>query len=118
MKLPFLPLRNWAETDEAGDAELSNIILPVSPEEALRRLEAVVSALPRWRVEETDAGTGQVYLTRRTFLFHFVDDIHLRLEAVPDGTRLRGRSQSRLGRTDLGQNRRNLRQLITALRRL
>ena len=75
-----------------------------------------MSLLPRWRVEEADAGTGQVHLTRRTFLFRFVDDVRLQLEAVPGGTRLRGRSQSRVGRTDLGQNRRNLKQLIRRLR--
>src|SRR5438034_5489973 len=36
------------------------------------------------------------------------DLIRLRLEPVPGGTRLRGHSQARLGFTDLGQNRRNL----------
>jgi len=116
MKRPFLTLRNWAELDEPGDAELSHIVLPVPPEETLRRIEAAVATLPRWRVEHADAGTGQLHLTRRTRLFRFVDDIRLRLEAVAGGTRLHGRSQSRVGRIDLGQNRRNLKQLLAALR--
>ena len=116
MKLLFLNLRNWAETDEPGDPELSNIVLPLTVEETLRRIEAVVGTLPRWRLEKVDLATGEIHLTRRTRVFRFVDDIHLRLEAVPGGTRLRGRSQARLGFTDLGQNRRNLKALIGALR--
>ena len=116
MKLLFFTLRNWAETDEPGDAELSNIVLPLTLDEALCRIEAVVPTLPRWRVEKADAATDEVQLTRRTRLFRFVDDICLRLEPVPGGTRLRGRSQARLGFTDLGQNRRNLKALVAALR--
>ncbi|MBI1915745.1 MAG: DUF1499 domain-containing protein [Planctomycetes bacterium] len=116
MKLLFFTLRNWAETDEPGDAELSNIVLPLTPDETLRRIEDVVRTLPCWRVEKADAATGEIHLTRRTRLFRFVDDIRLRLEAVPGGTRLRGRSQARLGFTDLGQNRRNLKALVAALR--
>ena len=117
MKLLGFNLRNWAETDEPGDRELSNVVLPVPPEEALRRIEVAVAALPRWRVEQVDAAAGQVHLTRRTRLFHFVDDVRLRLEAVPGGTRLHGRSQSRQGAFDLGQNRRNLKEFLTVLRR-
>jgi uncharacterized protein (DUF1499 family) len=123
MKILFLTIRNWAETDEPGDAELSNVVLPGTPEEVLRRIAQAVETLPRWRVEKEEAGseTGEVHLTRRTRLFRFVDDIRLRLEAVPGEvhrTRLRGRSQSRIGWTDLGQNRRNLKHLLAALRGL
>jgi uncharacterized protein (DUF1499 family) len=118
VRILFLTIRNWAETDEPGDAELSNLILPAAPAEVLRLIEKAVASLPRWRVEKSDTATGAVHLTRRTRLFHFVDDIRLSLEAVPEGTRLRGRSQSRVGWTDLGQNRRNLKQLLAALRSL
>src|SRR5439155_20212464 len=74
MKLFFLTLRNWAETDEPGDAELSNIVLPWTPDETLRRIEDIVRTLPRWRIEKADAATGEIHLTRRTRLFRFVDD--------------------------------------------
>src|SRR5262245_37144579 len=118
MKLLFLTLRNWAETDEPGDPALSNIVLSLSPDEALRRIAEVVGTLPRWRVEKANAAAGEIHLTRRTRFLGFVDDVRLHLEAVPGGTRLRGRSQARLGITDFGQNRRNLKTLVAALRRL
>jgi len=116
MKLWFLTIRNWAATDEPGDSELSDIVLPLPPDEALSLVEHVASGLPRWRVESSDRTAGTVHLTRGTRVFGFVDDVRLTLEAVAGGTRLRGRSQSRIGFTDLGQNRRNLRQLVAALR--
>src|SRR5205807_6967264 len=97
--------------------ELSDIVLPLPPDEARRRIEAVASSLPRWRVEATDPPENALHLTRRTRLLRLVDDVRLRLEAAGGGTRLRGRSQSRLGLTDRGQNRRNLRELVAALRR-
>lgn len=69
--------------------------------------------LPRWRHEGT---RGEViWLTRRTRIFRFVDDIHVVAEATPEGTRLLLRSASRVGKDDLGQNARNLQELITAL---
>src|SRR5947209_6945709 len=108
--------RSWAATDEPGDPELSNVVLPVPPDEALRRIEAVVPSLPRWRVEKADGAAGEVHLTHRTRGPGFVDDVRLRLEAVPEGTRLHGRSKSRVGLIDFGQNRRNLKELVAALR--
>jgi len=69
--------------------------------------------LPRWRHEGT---RGEViWLTRRTRIFRFVDDIHVIAEPTPQGTRLLLRSASRVGKGDLGQNARNLQELITAL---
>jgi uncharacterized protein (DUF1499 family) len=76
----------------------------------------VAATLPRWRVEAIDPQKGSIHLTRRTRLFRFVDDIHLHLEAQESGTRIHGKSQSRVGLSDLGQNRRNLQQLVRALR--
>jgi uncharacterized protein (DUF1499 family) len=41
--------------------------------------------------------------------------VHLRLEPSANGTLVHGRSQSRIGKGDLGQNRRNLLRLFRAL---
>jgi uncharacterized protein (DUF1499 family) len=116
LKLLFLRVHNFAELDEPGAPELSNIILPMPPPDAIRHIEQVVATIPLWRVESSSVTEGTLHLTRHTRLFRFVDDIRLRLEAVAGGTRLHGRGQSRVGLSDLGQNRRNLRTLIAALR--
>lgn len=114
-RFPFR-IRNWADTDEPDDPVLAPLDLPLPPAEALARVEAAVRSLPRWRVEALDPSAGTLTATRRTRLFRFVDDITVRLEPIPSGTRVHARSRSRVGLSDLGQNRRNLLELFAALR--
>jgi uncharacterized protein (DUF1499 family) len=51
-------------------------------------------------------------------MWRFVDDIFVRLEPFAGGTRVHARSRAGLGVGDLGQNRRNLLELLRALRTL
>ena len=110
-------LRNWHDTDEAG-ADPGPLDLPRPPAEALAGMEAALKTLPRWRVERIDPAAGTISATRRTRLFRFTDDVTIRLEATPTGTRLHVRSRSRVGKSDFGQNRRNVRELFVAVHRI
>lgn len=56
------------------------------------------------------------YLTRTTPLLRFTDDIEVFLSVSFEGTRIEIKSQSRVGKGDLGQNPRNIRELNRALR--
>ncbi len=87
--------------------------LPVPSESAAGLIVEAAITLKRWRHEGTRGDV--VWLTRRTRIFRFVDDIHLVVEPAPHGTRLLMRSASRVGKDDLGQNARNLAELIAAL---
>ena len=107
--------RNWHDTDEPG-ADPGPLDMPLPPAEALARVEAAVRGLPRWRVEAADAAAGTVAATRWTRLFRFTDDVTVRLEQVASGTRVHVRSRSRVGKSDFGQNRRNVLELFAALR--
>ena len=106
--------RNWADTDEPGSTVLP-LELPWPPTEALQRVESAVARMPRWAVVAVDRTAGTLTATRATRLWRFVDDIRLRLEATERGSRLHARSQSRVGKGDFGQNRRNLVALFNAL---
>ncbi|HEX5269523.1 MAG TPA: DUF1499 domain-containing protein [Gemmataceae bacterium] len=108
-------MKNWHDTDEPG-ADPGPLDLPLPPAEALARVEAAVNGLPRWRVEHVDAAAATLAATRRTRIFRFTDDVTVRLETIPTGTRLHVRSKSRVGKSDFGQNRRNVIELFTALR--
>lgn len=56
--------------------------------------------------------TVRVELVRTTRILRFKDDIVVKLRRMDDGsTEMTATSQSRLGKGDLGQNARNLRQL-------
>lgn len=73
---------------------------------------------PKWSVESRDEIERgiEIHLTRTTPIMRFTDDIHVWLTAAGDGTRVDAESQSRVGKGDLGQNPRNLKELISGLR--
>jgi uncharacterized protein (DUF1499 family) len=108
-------LRNWHDTDEPG-ADPGPFDLPLPPDEAMRRVETAIRSLPRWRVEILDYSLGKITATRRTRLFHFTDDVAIRVEPTAAGTRVHVRSKSRVGKSDFGQNRRNVLELLARLR--
>ena len=56
-----------------------------------------------------------VRAVRKTRLFGFEDDVTARVCPDPDGARLELTSASRLGKGDLGQNPRNLAELLRAV---
>jgi uncharacterized protein (DUF1499 family) len=107
-------VRNWHDTDEPG-ADPGPLDLPLSPPEAMGLAASTIRALRRWRVEAMGAPAGTITATRRTRFFRFTDDVTVRLEPIPSGTRVHVRSQSRVGATDFGQNRRNVIELFAAL---
>lgn len=109
---------NHARLDaNASDPLLRPLVVPTSPEQLADRVQQSVSKLSRWSLESREqlAEGMQLHFTRRTRLFRFVDDIYVRLSRVEGGTRLDAESRSRVGKGDLGQNPRNLRELTQEL---
>ncbi|HET6572810.1 MAG TPA: DUF1499 domain-containing protein [Fimbriiglobus sp.] len=107
--------RNWANTRDPTHPDLGPLTLPGSLAAAVRRIEAAAGKLPRWHVESADPAAGTVHLTRRTRLWGFVDDVRLTVTPTADGTRVDAESRSRVGVGDLGQNRRNILELWSAI---
>lgn len=89
---------------------------PVGADEVRRAFDAAVRGLPRWRAGSSPG--GEVTTVRRTRL-GFKDDVSVRLDEKHTGahtnTHAAFRSASRIGEWDLGQNRRNLRELLDAM---
>jgi uncharacterized protein (DUF1499 family) len=105
---------NFAATSPvATDARLRPRLLPMAPGPATERVVQTIGTLRGWRL--VGRRQGVVQATRTTRLFRFVDDISILLEPAAGGTALSARSGSRVGRGDLGQNRRNLAELWRAL---
>ena len=105
---------NFAATSPAADdPRLRPRLLPLDPETAAARVIDAVGSIRGWRV--VGRRDGVVQATRTTRVFRFVDDISILLEAAAGGTSVSARSASRIGRGDLGQNRRNLAELWRAL---
>jgi uncharacterized protein (DUF1499 family) len=85
------------------------------PEEVLKAAAAAVKEMPRWELEESRP--GELRATRRTRVLRFVDDVRVRIGRRNGRSRVELESESRVGAWDLGQNRRNLRELIRHLDR-
>ena len=110
---------NVAETDPAA---VDKLLRPLSSdaglEEVVSTLRDVVTALPRWRLaaEERDASSVTLRCERTTRFLRFTDDVVVRVEDRGESRRVSAVSRSRVGRGDLGQNPRNIKELFGALR--
>ncbi|MEO8633664.1 MAG: DUF1499 domain-containing protein [Gemmatimonadales bacterium] len=109
--------RNVALTEEGhADSALRPHLYSAPPAEVRKRVIGAVLSLPRWRVQDTSGAV--LWVTRTTRLFRFVDDLYIVVETRDDKSALLVRSGSRVGKSDLGQNRRNIIELWTALERV
>jgi len=114
---------NTAWTDEASQT-LKPLRVAKSPELVKADLLRVVDSMSNWRVADggedssvVDGGALKVHLVRTTTIMRFKDDIWVTLMPGDSegATVVQVRSQSRLGRGDLGQNPRNIRELLGRL---
>lgn len=90
-----------------------------SPEAVTRSVKRAIGQLRGWRlIGEGKGPVGvQIQAVRTTRVFRFEDDVTIRIRSEGGRTRVYVRSRSRLGRSDFGQNARNIRELLTALDR-
>jgi len=110
---------NVAETDpEAKDPLLRPLELRRSVSETAPLIEHAAAALPRWDGVDVavDSAGAVLHLVRTSGLFRLRDDVTVWVEGRRGGCEIRARSASRVGSGDLGQNPRNLRVLMRAIR--
>lgn len=122
----FSQIENWqrdlstnhASLDAASeDPRMHPPVLAETPTQIADRIATWVQTRPLWSVESQEVSDSQakIHLTRTTRIFRWVDDIHVTLVTVDGGVRLDAESKSRVGKGDLGQNPRNLRELVAAV---
>lgn len=90
---------------------------PVTAKDLARAVEEAVRSLPRWTVER--ATEEEVQATRKTRFLSFTDYVTVSLTQTRTGANINTQagfvSTSRKGVWDLGQNRRNLEELLAAI---
>ena len=107
----------FAAVQQQCCADLRSVQLSVPPAEALERTRRLAEAQPSWSVTHTDATAGTLEAVATSRLFHFQDDIVLRVRPGADGGSLVDmRSKSRVGQGDMGANAARIRQFMVALR--
>lgn len=114
--------QNFAKTDtNASDPRLHPFRSPLAAQALNEKLVAWVANQSRWSLASSDIlpdGTIEIHLVRTTLILRFKDDIHVTIHPQgEEGSLMEAESQSRLGKGDLGQNPRNLRELTDGLRR-
>ncbi|TWT80004.1 hypothetical protein CA13_14160 [Planctomycetes bacterium CA13] len=110
---------NYAKLDPAArDMNLRPMTFTDPLDVVIEKIEKWVQSQPHWEVVEKTASesSAQLHLTRTTSLMRYTDDIHVDLTAQGGGTWMEAESKSRVGKGDLGQNPRNLKELLAALR--
>ena len=89
----------------------------VPPAQLFATVQQAIGKLPHWHVVEQDAAHGALHAVVTTALWRFQDDVRIRV--VPDpataGAVLLIRSESRVGKGDLGTNTRHLLDLYAQL---
>jgi uncharacterized protein (DUF1499 family) len=121
---------NVAMTNESS--KLKPLRLSLSVDEATEQLRRTIAAMPHWQWitdSRSEDGAVVVELVRSTALFRFKDDVQVKIapdtSGPPDttgtpnasgtGVVVSAISRSRVGKGDLGQNPRNIRELFERL---
>ena len=113
--------KNVASTSAAArDPLLHPLDLHRPVNEVMAAVQRAASSLPRWEQVSTEIdGVAQVIrFVRTTPLWRFKDDITVRISPNDVGCRVTVESRSRVGKADFGQNPRNIKELMEALRTL
>ncbi|UUO07122.1 DUF1499 domain-containing protein [Blastopirellula sp. J2-11] len=108
---------NVAETRiKAADPLLRPLLVKGTADCAAKVVQEQIASLSRWNVERVDGGEKTViHATRKTPLWGFVDDIRVTITPGDETTSITVYSKSRLGKGDLGQNPRNIKELMRRL---
>ena len=85
----------------------------MQPDELMKIIEEAIDSLPQWTLE----GSGEARAVRESRLFKFKDDVTFSVSASSTGSEVVFESGSRVGKSDMGQNVRNLRDLTEAVDR-
>ena len=111
---------NYAATDaEHSDPRLRTRRYRCSVSEAHNTIEAIIPTLATygrpWNMRDFMGGEKGGEFDVHVPVLVFTDDLTITLRAAPDSVVVTARSSARLGRSDLGENRRHLLQLLGAL---
>lgn len=104
-----------AKQQEAAYPDVRPAHLDVPPAAAFRRaLEAARKM--GWKIVAADSAEDRIEATATTRWFGFKDDVVVRVTPEDRGSRVDVRSESRVGRSDVGTNARRIREYLAELR--
>jgi uncharacterized protein (DUF1499 family) len=96
--------------------DLEPLELSRPPADAFERARTALESLPNTRIIDVDPVAMRIEAVATSRIFHFEDDIVVRVRPTKIGSRIDVRSKSRLGRGDMGVNARRIEHLFAILR--
>ncbi|CAN5678976.1 MAG: DUF1499 domain-containing protein [Actinomycetota bacterium] len=87
----------------------------VSAERLASAIEKAIRSLRRWEAEASS--NGDIRAVRSTRLLKFKDDVTVKISGGEEASEATFESESRIGKSDLGQNPKNLEELLSAVDR-
>jgi uncharacterized protein (DUF1499 family) len=103
-----------AAAQREGYPDLHSLMVHLAPGAAFARALASARAMG-WTLVATDSAAGRIEATATTRWFGFKDDVVIRVEPDPAGSRVDVRSVSRVGQSDVGTNARRIRAYLARL---
>ncbi len=85
-------------------------------EEVAAAVQEILASLTRWKVVEYRENQGRLHATHTAPIIPYTEDVNIYIVQGLDGiTKLEVISQSQTGKGDFGQNKRNIKELLSAL---
>lgn len=110
------PGEDFAEQQRRAYPDIAPLLLDDPPSAAFDKVRAALASMPRMKITDEDRESGRIEATETSALFHFADDVVVRIRADGDGSRVDVRSKSRDGKGDMGVNARRIRELLARVR--
>lgn len=92
-----------AAKQHAAYPEIKPLVLDVAPDQAFQRALTAAKGMG-WKINAEMPAEGRIEATATTFWFGFKDDIVVRVRAHGSGSVVDVRSESRVGKSDVGTN--------------
>ncbi len=108
--------KEFAAQQKRGYPHLAPLYLKRPPAEAFDRAKRALESLPFAEITTVDPESGRLEATVESRIFHFIDDVVVRVQPYGRGSRVDVRSKSRDGRGDLGVNAMRVETILTLIR--
>ena len=108
------PGEAFAIQQRAAYPDLAPIPALAPPDQTFAAVKSAIESLG-WKIAAADVDAGTIEATDTSRIFHFVDDIAVRIRPHGSGSLVDVRSKSREGKGDLGVNAARIRRLRSAL---
>jgi uncharacterized protein (DUF1499 family) len=95
--------------------DLMPVTVAADKDKVLKAAEAALKSM-KMEIVDTNAAEGRIEAVATTLLYGFKDDVVVRVVAEGAGSKIDVRSKSRVGRSDVGQNAKRIRELMQRLR--